>query len=71
MEINKEIEEKAKDIIVQKHKELEQKIEVKDYIRLCIEAGICPVCGLSGAEEVDMGIYYCKCGWKWTQSTTL
>ena len=75
MEINKEIEEKAKDIIVQKHKEQEQEQEVKDYIQLCIEAGICPVCGKEiyldwrSIGERSRGIYICKCGW--VESTTM
>ena len=75
MEINKEIEEKAKDIIVQKHKELEQEREVKDYIQLCIEAKICPVCGkeIHCKYKQDGRIvwitYKCDCNWR--KSTTM
>ena len=75
MEINQEIEEKAKDIIVQNQKELELKREVKDYIKLCIEAGICPVCGgdivckYKQDGKIVQITYKCSCNWR--NSTTL
>jgi len=75
MEINKEIEEKAKDIIIQKHKELEQGREVKDYIQLCIEARICPICGGDIVCEYKQDgrivriTYKCSCNWR--KSTTM
>ena len=58
MKINKEIEAKAKDIILEIHKEKQKKMDEDDYMTLCIEAGICPVCGDEIKEEhMQKGIY--------------
>ena len=73
MKINKEIEEKAKDIIVRKLQEEERKEAIRDYITLCLQAGICPNCGkdlslASYQEGVYVNhIYKCssnQCKWE-------
>jgi len=75
MKINKEIEEKAKDIIVQKLKEQENKRDLHNYITLCIEAGICPVCGsviikdtVQSGVFTDINMYCWKDGCNWTKT---